>query len=238
MVGSANGRSIVAFTSDFPRKSSRTRTQAISVPITASIAATTTDTPSVNFSAATAGGFEIASQKSPRPPSSDFATTAARGISTMTVSQPTVTAPAAAGPHGTWRVRRGGRRVRASLVSGDPQVLLDLRHRAGVGVEELGVHGVPAAELVDREELLRGREGLLVDELLLDGAVAVVGEDPLRLVGSQPGDERPRLLLVLGLGGDRDRVLDQDRLVRDHVVEVDVLLLAGDRLVLVGEHDV
>ena len=40
IVGSANGRSISALTSALPRNSSRTSTQAISVPITASIAAT------------------------------------------------------------------------------------------------------------------------------------------------------------------------------------------------------
>ena len=38
--------------------------------------------------------------------------------------------------------------------------------------------------------------------------------------------------------GDRDRVLDQDRLVGDDVVELLAGLLGGDRLVLVGEQDV
>ena len=37
---------------------------------------------------------------------------------------------------------------------------------------------------------------------------------------------------------DRDRVLDQDRLVGDDVVDVLALLLRGDRLVLVGDEDV
>ena len=44
IVGSANGRSISALTSCLPRKSSRTSTQAISVPMTTLIRATTTET--------------------------------------------------------------------------------------------------------------------------------------------------------------------------------------------------
>ena len=44
MVGSANGRSISALTTRLPGNSSRTSTQAISVPMTTLITATTTDT--------------------------------------------------------------------------------------------------------------------------------------------------------------------------------------------------
>src|SRR5207247_6365566 len=45
---------------------------------------------------------------------------------------------------------------------GDPQITLDLRDAAGRGIEELGVHLCPAAELVDREQARRGRELRLV----------------------------------------------------------------------------
>ena len=54
IVGSANGRSMIALTTRLPRKSSRTSTQAISVPMTALIAVTTSEMSSVNRSAATA----------------------------------------------------------------------------------------------------------------------------------------------------------------------------------------
>src|SRR5204863_2381853 len=43
---------------------------------------------------------------------------------------------------------------------------------------------------------------------------------------------------VLALGDRRDRVLDQDRLVGNHVVDLLTLLLRGDRLVLVGDQHV
>ena len=57
------GRSITAFTSALPRKSSRTSTQAVIVPRTAFGSETTSDAPRVSFSAATACGLETASQK-------------------------------------------------------------------------------------------------------------------------------------------------------------------------------
>ena len=63
IVGSANGRSMTAFTTDFPRKSSRTRTQAVIVPSTPFRSVTANDVASVILSADTASGDEIASQK-------------------------------------------------------------------------------------------------------------------------------------------------------------------------------
>src|SRR3984957_20356804 len=54
IVGSANGRSISALMIRLPGKSSRTRTHATIVPITAPTSATTTDTPRVTPSARTA----------------------------------------------------------------------------------------------------------------------------------------------------------------------------------------
>ena len=47
IVGSANGRSMSALTNRLPRKSSRTSTQATSVPMTALTRATTTETTTV-----------------------------------------------------------------------------------------------------------------------------------------------------------------------------------------------
>ena len=62
IVGSANGRSISELTMLLPRKSSRTSTQAISVPMTALIAATMNEAISVSFSAATACSLVTAVQ--------------------------------------------------------------------------------------------------------------------------------------------------------------------------------
>src|SRR5215218_6557139 len=63
MVGNAKGRSITELTTRFPRKSSRTSTQAINVPITALIATTINDEIRVSLIAATASLSLIASQK-------------------------------------------------------------------------------------------------------------------------------------------------------------------------------
>ena len=83
IVGSANGRSISELTIPLPRNSSRTRTQAISVPVTALIAATTAEAISDSFSAATACSLVTAVQKVSNPSSNDLSTTAASGISTI-----------------------------------------------------------------------------------------------------------------------------------------------------------
>src|SRR3954454_2121921 len=250
IVGSANGRSISALMSDLPRKRSRTSTHATSVPATAFIAATRIDMISVSFSAATACGAVTASTNATRPPSVERATTAASGISTTTLSHSVATpSDSAADPPGA-AAGRGRRRKtdppaagaegRASLGSGDPRRLLDLRDRAPVRVGE-GVFDLrPAAEVADREEALRRRElGLVgVEDLLVDGPVAPVGERLLGLRRQGEVEERLRLLRVARLGDDRDRVLDRDRLVGGHVVDLLALLLRRDRLVLVRDQDV
>src|SRR4051794_37477037 len=247
IVGRANGRSISALMAALPRKRSRTRTHATRVPATALTAATRIEMRSVSFSAATACGAVTASTNACRPPSVDRATTAASGIRTMTLSQ-SVATPSASGPEppgaAEERARRraaaGGVRVRASLGSGDSRRLLDLGDRALVRVEEVVVDLRPAAEVADREEPLRRRELRLVsvEDLPVDGPVAPVGERLLRLRRQGEVEERLGLLRVARLGDDRDRVLDRDRLVGDHVVDLLALLLRGDRLVLVGDQDV
>jgi hypothetical protein len=87
-------------------------------------------------------------------------------------------------------------RATASLLSGDPQRLLYPGDDALVRVEELVVDLVPAAELVDREQVRRRRELGLVDERLLDRAVTLLLEDPLPCIRAQERDEvlspRPR----------------------------------------------
>src|SRR3954468_2928623 len=250
IVGSANGRSISALMSDLPRKRSRTSTHATSVPATAFIAATRIDMISVSFSAATACGAVTASTNATRPPSVERATTAASGISTTTLSHSVATpSDSAAAPSGAAAARgrrrktdppAAGAELRASLGSGDPRRLLDLRDRALVRIEELVVDLRPAAEVADREQPLRRRELRLVlgKDGLVDRPVAPVGEDLLRRRRQRVLHERLRLLEVLRLRDDRDRVLDGDRLVGDDVVDLLALLLGGDRLVLVGDEDV
>src|SRR4051794_16445088 len=248
IVGSANGRSITALMTALPRKRSRTSTQATSVPATALIAATRIDTISVSFSAATACGAVTASQKAPSPPPSERATTAASGIRTITLSH-SVATPSASAPDPPGAAEESARRraagsdrpaLRASLGSGDSRGLLDRGDRPLVRVEELVVDLRPAAEVADREEALRRRElrRVLVEDGPVDRPVAPVGERLLGRRRQREVQERLRLLRVAGLRDDGDRVLDADRLVRDHVVDLLALLLRGDRLVLVGDEDV
>ena len=71
-------------TTDLPRKSSRTSTQAISVPKTALTSATIPAIASVSFSAATPSGLETASQKLRAPSFVDAQTSAAIGSATIT----------------------------------------------------------------------------------------------------------------------------------------------------------
>src|SRR3954447_5433102 len=250
IVGSANGRSISALTMLRPRKRSRTSTHATSVPATSLTAATTIESSSVSFSAATAWRPEMASQNAPRPPSVERATTAASGIRTITLRHSVATPsesvrpgpiPGAAEESARRRaVGASGVEVRASLGSGDSRRLLDLRDRPLVRVEELVVDLRPAAEVADGEQALRRRElGLVgVEDLLVDGPVAPVGELLLGRRRQREVEERLRLRRMARLRDDRDRVLDQDRLVGDDVVHLLALLLRRDRLVLVGDQHV
>src|SRR3954468_24077027 len=248
IVGSANGRSMSALTNALPRKRSRTSTHATRVPASASTPATRIDRSSVSFSAATACGAVTASTNAGRPPSVERATTAASGVRTMTDSH-SVATPSPSGPEPPDAAEESPRRrataggaaeISASLGSGDPRRLLDLGDRALVGIEELVVDLRPAAEVADREEALRRRELRLVpgEDGPVDRPVAPVGEHLLRGRRQRVLHERLRLLPVARLRDDRDRVLDRDRLVGDHVVDLLALLLRGDRLVLVGDQDV
>src|SRR3954452_3909158 len=243
IVGSANGRSISAFTARLPRKSSRTSTQAISVPVTALITTTIAEVMNVSLSAASACGPVTTSTKPESPSSSDVTATAASGSSTMMLRYVSATPrPSAAPPRsGTARGRGvllgdGRGPAVSSLGGGDTKVLLDAGHDALVLVEELVGHRVPASELLDREELLGRGELVRARRALHHRPVALRREDPLRLGRVQVLHERLRLVArVLGRG---DRVLDQDRLVRDRVVDVLACLLRRDRLVLVRNQHV
>ena len=84
IVGSAKGRSISALTMRLPGNSSRTSTQAISVPNSALIETTIAETISVSFSAATASGLETDCQKAEGPPLAALAKSADSGSRTST----------------------------------------------------------------------------------------------------------------------------------------------------------
>src|SRR5947209_17917449 len=95
------------------------------------------------------------------------------------------------------------------LGSGNTRRLLDLGDEAARRVEELVLDRGPAAEVVDREQAARDRElrGVLLEDGLVDRAVAVRRED--LLAGRRPEvlQERLGLRRVLGLRRHRDRVL-------------------------------
>jgi hypothetical protein len=76
---------MIAFTADFPRNSSRTRTHAVIVPSTALRSDTIAAAPSVSLSAATACGSVTASQKDCAPSLRASHTSAAIGSATITV---------------------------------------------------------------------------------------------------------------------------------------------------------
>src|ERR1044071_3252659 len=83
MVGSANGRSMTAFTIALPRKSSRTSTQAVTVPRTAFRSAAAIERSTLSLRAETASGDETALHQPDQPLSVDAEATAASGSATI-----------------------------------------------------------------------------------------------------------------------------------------------------------
>src|SRR3954462_13077761 len=77
-----------------------------------------------------------------------------------------------------------------------PLVLEDLRHDALLGVEEVRVDLVPAAELRDVEQLARLRELVRAGRVLDHGAIALAHEDLLGGRGVQEVHEALSELLV------------------------------------------
>src|SRR5215213_11907227 len=236
IVGRAKGRSMRALTTRLPGNWSRTSTQAISVPMTTLTVATISATAKVRRSAARAWGWVAACQKAPQPSRVERQRTAVRGRTTIRLRyRVTIPRSSAAPPRTSSPIRR---RVTALAANRDADLLLDVGHDPGSLVEELLVHLTPATQIGDGEQPGRLGEVGGRGHLLVDRPVALLDEDLLSLGRQQVVDERLGLLSVLGLGGDRDRVLDQDRLVGDHVVDRLLLLLGGDGLVLVGQQHV
>src|SRR5215211_1584415 len=151
-----------------PRKSSRTSTQAIAVPTIAFTSAAAADMISVSLRAETAWAPVAASQNELQPSWKASDVSAASGSRTMTESHSRTTppprAPPVLRPPRRAAARRGSRSAAVSAIGGDAELLLDVGDDGALGVEELLVDLVPAAEVVDREETRRGGELLLVDE--------------------------------------------------------------------------
>src|SRR6266542_4067068 len=211
MVGRANGRSIAVFTMPFPQKVSRTSTHAMSVPVTALIAATTSETASVSSSAATPSGAEIASQNEPSPPLPELQTSAASGSRTIKLRYAVTRPKPSARPDGARSTGSG--RV-AALASATSDLLLDLGHDPGLRIEELLLHLGPAAEIVDVEEPGTSRVLELGGHALHDRPVPRLREERLGLVDVvQPLALLPRedgLVLV----GDQDVTLASEERVQ------------------------
>src|SRR5829696_6460250 len=236
IVGRAKGRSMRALTTRLPGNWSRTSTQAMTVPIAAFPAATSSETTKVRRRAARAWGWVAAAQKAPQPSRVERQRTAVSGSTTIRLRYRVTIPRSSAAPPCTSSPTR--RRVTALAANRDADLLLDVGHDPGLLVEELLGHLRPATQVGDGEQPRRRGEVGGRGDLLVDRPVALLDEDLLRLRRAQVVEERLGLLRVLALGHDRDRVLDQDRLVGDHVVDVLVLLLGGDGLVLIGDHHV
>src|SRR3954452_17531831 len=179
---------MTAFMNAFPRKSSLTRTHAVSVPSTAFTADTTNAAPRVSFNAATDSGELATDQKSSSPFAREAHTRAAIGRTTMTVRNIVVkpSERAAGAPSLGRRVlRRGSGATWAVLARGGTSDRpFDIDHPALVWIEPDVVGVAPAAEdlVVDLEDPRSRRVLLRVlrEDALHDGPEAVLREQVLR----------------------------------------------------------
>src|SRR3954451_5758209 len=114
--------------------------------------------------------------------------------------------PPSASVTGKRRPTAGTRTAAASAA----KALLDLRHQAGVRVEELLLDLRPAAEVVDRELLRAHREAVALGRDPQDGAVTALREQLLPGRRVEVLHERLRRVLVLAVLGDGERVVDPD----------------------------
>src|SRR5829696_7743155 len=236
IVGRAKGRSMRALTTRLPGNSSRTSTQAISVPMTTFPAATSSDTAKVRRRAARAWGWVAAAQKAAQPSRPERQTTAVRGRTTTRLRyRVTVPRSSAAPPRTSCPARRPARVLAANR---HPDCALDAGYDPGLLVEEPLVHVGPTAQVLDGEQARRLREVGPGGGRGTDRPVAALGVHLLGRLGPQEVHEGAGRGRVLGLGRDRDRVLDQDGVVRHHVVDRPLLLLGVDGLVLVRQHHV
>src|SRR2546423_298963 len=138
---------MTALTIDLPRKSSRTSTHAVSVPKSAFATVASAATTRLSSSAATASGFETASQNPLAPLFDDAQTRAAIGSATTTernaVTNPRERAVDALSPE--CRTLRGTATASTALARGrPPDLLLDRDHQPLLRVEPALVDCPPA----------------------------------------------------------------------------------------------
>src|SRR5947207_15913195 len=88
------------------------------------------------------------------------------------------------------------------------ETTFDLRHHAVVGIEELLLDLVPAADVADREQPRTHREAEELDHARADRAVSRLREQLLRGGRVEELHERLRGRLVLARRQDGDGVLD------------------------------
>src|SRR6266550_7989924 len=139
--------------------------------------------------------------------------------------------------------RPGASERRAPGAAGSVSALAATRayeadHDARLWVEELLLDLRPPADVLDREQLGPCREAEPACSGRDDRPVAVLRENLLRGECAQELQERLRLRRVLRSRRDSDRVLDQDRRLRDHELDRLTVLLREHGLVLVREEDV
>ena len=192
-----------ALTNLLPGNSSRTSTQAISVPMTTLIATTPSETSSVSFSAATASGSVIASQNAPRPPSIDCATTGGERdqddqaqLQRRPRPRESTALPRAAKPSSAAGRRGCGQWRRSSLIY--PVATPSSRSISAIEpvlrVEELRRRPSsqpPSSSIVNSAGGVGNLSALCVeDRSRSTGPVAALGEDLLRLAVCEEVEER------------------------------------------------
>src|SRR5690242_9990754 len=196
IVGSANGRSMRALTMRLPGNSSRTRTQAMRVPITALTTATMAATRTVTRNEASATGAVTACQKPPTPSPSEVTVSAASGRSTSTLSQrPTRPTPSGRATPIRRREAAGGGGV-ASASSPRGSCGRGGRDDPSVEVSPLRARWVVVVIAVLRR-------GLVVDER--DGPGLLLEERPVDRLPAAEVVDRPELGRLGEVGGEIGR---------------------------------
>src|SRR6476646_4717877 len=214
---------MIELTRRWPGKRSRTSTQAVIVPRTALIRATTAAAPRLSLSASIAPGLVTTSQKLVAPSARDSQTNAAIGRMTTT-DRNAVTKPSER-PVCAFSLARlaRGEATEAVLASGASDRLFDAGHQAALGIEPALVDLPPAAEprAVDPDQRPRRElRPVLLRHRLQHRPIARLREQALRRRRLREGDELLDQVEVRARLDRRDRELDQHRLRRDEVGDV------------------
>ena len=215
------------------------------VPATALIATTIADATRVSFSAATACGVVTSSQNDARPPSNDFATTAASGIRTIRLRYVTTRPRVSPGPpRPSLRPGLGGASAAVAtapwLTPSQPPGSRSISATVPFSGSKNSVvtsSQPPRSAIVNRSGGVGNLSAFWPQHRLDHRPVAVVGPQLLRLVGVQVVDERPA---PPRRRPSRTAIGVSIRIVLSGTTYSMLLagLLGRDRLVLVGEQHV